>query len=280
MTEEIKKEQASVRSFRITDEVMGRFKEIQDETGLTTDGALKMFIASYEMEQAKNTIPDRETEITNFQTKANQLVEAFLYSLQLNQDAETRIRSDVELQLKSKDEQIIKLQAEVRAKEELAVTANTAAFDAENKRKQAEQAMKDAQDKAATAEKTADDKIKIADMLQVKLTEAEAKLEDYPALKERCNVLEKDLSEALRTIEINKKDAEIAQERALAEKDQIIAAAELKAEKALSSLEKEKNAENQKLRDKIDELKDERAELKDEISKLREELAAIRKGDK
>ena len=95
MAEEVKKEQASVRSFRITNDVMGRFKELQDEMNLTQDGALKMLVDAYEMEQAKNAIPDRETEICNFQMKGSRFGEAFLHSLQLNQDAEARIRSEV-----------------------------------------------------------------------------------------------------------------------------------------------------------------------------------------
>lgn len=107
--EEIK-QQPTVRSFRVTDEVMSKFKEIQDEMKLTQDAALKMLVGAYEMEKAKNAIPDRETEIANFQAKTNELVEAFLHSLQLNQDAEARARSEVAIQMKSKDETIIDLQ--------------------------------------------------------------------------------------------------------------------------------------------------------------------------
>ena len=114
MTEEIKKTTANVRSFRVTDDVMSRFKEIQDELGLTHDGALKMLVDSYELDQAKNAIPDRETEISNFQMKANELVEAFIFSLQLNQDAEARIRAEIALQMQSKDEAIANYQEQLK----------------------------------------------------------------------------------------------------------------------------------------------------------------------
>lgn len=108
MTEEIK-QPTTVRSFRVTDEVMAQFKGIQEEMGLTQDGALKMLVQAYELEAAKNAIPDRETEIANFQAKAGELVAAFLHSLQLNQDAEVRVRAEVDLQMQNKDKTIATL---------------------------------------------------------------------------------------------------------------------------------------------------------------------------
>jgi len=108
MAEEMK-QQAAVRSFRVTDEVMAQFKGIQEEMNLTQDGALKMLVQAYEFEAAKNAIPDRETEIANFQAKAGELVAAFLNALQLNQDAEARARAEVELQMQNKDKTIATL---------------------------------------------------------------------------------------------------------------------------------------------------------------------------
>lgn len=297
MSEEIKKEQAAVRSFRVTDDVMSRFREIQSEMDLTQDAALKMLVDAYELEQAKNAIPDRETEISNFQLKANELVEAFLYSLQINQDAEARIRAEVALQLESKDKIIQELQERVEAQKELAVAANTAAMEAENKQKQAEEAEKTAKERAQAAEKTAADKTAIAEMLQGKLTEAEAKLTEYPNLKseneeraKKIEVLQQELKETIRDMEIEKEralsqaeaekvkvmnEAEKEKAKVKADKEQALAAAELTAERALAALEREKNTENQKLRDKIDNLKDERADLKENNAKLQAEIEML-----
>lgn len=286
MSEEIRKEQPSVRSFRVTDDVMGRFREIQSEMDLTQDAALKMLVDAYELERAKNAIPDRETEISNFQLKANELVEAFLHSLQLNQDAEARIRAEVALQLESKDKIIADLQGRVEAQRDLAVAANTAAMEAENKQKQAEEAEKQAKERAVAAEKTAADKVAIAEMLQSKLTEAEAKLTEYPGLKKSNEERAKKIQELQQALKETVREAEIEQERAvvavqkqmdtaLVEKDQMLAAAELAAEKALAVLERDKNAEIQRLRDKIDGLKDERADLKESNAKLQAEIERL-----
>lgn len=261
MTEE-RKEQTVVRSFRVTEDALGRFKEIMDAEGLTQDGALKMLVSAYEMEMAKNTIQSRETEIANFQMKANELVEAFLYSLQLNQDAESRIRDEVDLQIKSKDETIIDLQGRLKAAQELATAANTAALNADNKVVEAEKALKDALERTKQAEDKARDKEALNERFASDLTKAEAKITEYPKLKTLSEEQAKEIIRLTQEIKDIQKDAEIAQERIQAEKDREIAAAKLEAEKALMILEKEKNAENQKLRDKIDVLKDEIAELK------------------
>ena len=92
MAEDIKKEKAEVKSFRVTDEVVAKLKELQSPGCPTTDSVLRMLINTYELELAKEVIPERKTEITNFQMKARGLVEAYLHSVELNQDAEARIR--------------------------------------------------------------------------------------------------------------------------------------------------------------------------------------------
>ena len=85
------------------------------------------------------------------------------------------------------------------------------------------------------AEKTARDKESIADMLTVKLTEAESKLGEYPKMKETESYLRDELAKALQIIKDNQKDAEIAQERA-------VTAVYQEMGKALADADKEKNA--------------------------------------
>lgn len=202
MTEEIKKTTANVRSFRVTDDVMSRFKEIQDELGLTHDGALKMLVDSYELDQAKNAIPDRETEISNFQMKANELVEAFIFSLQLNQDAEARIRAEIALQMQSKDEAIANYQEQLKTAQnslnELAgleqqlldTQINKAGVEREFA------AFKEAQELLVKQhEKQLSDKDSIVSMLTDKLNAAEQKAEGYDELQKGRDELLVELQE-------------------------------------------------------------------------------------
>ena len=91
MADMVKKERSKERTLRITDEVMARFNNIKKEMQWTQDTALGMLINAYELEQAKEIIPDREAEIKNFQIKVQELVSAFTHSRQLNMDAEDRV---------------------------------------------------------------------------------------------------------------------------------------------------------------------------------------------
>ena len=268
MSEEMKKGSVIVRSFRVTEDVMGKFKEVQDETGLTQDGVLKMLISSYELEKAKNMIPDRETEIANFQTKANELMEAFLHSLQLNQDAEARIRNDYIISLQSKDATIAELQWKVKVDKDLYDDAVKGIMEEKERRKFAEQKLDDMQGHIAVIEKSANDKAKIADMLQGKLAEAEEKLRDYPALKKSEAELKTKVTEVCNELQAAKKDAEILMERA-------VAAIQKEKDAEILRIEKEHSQEIQKLRDKIEALQDDKATLKDTIAELKESLAKM-----
>lgn len=272
MTEN-KKEQPTVRSFRVTDDVMTRFKEIQSEMNLTQDTALKMLVDAYELEQAKNAIPDRETEISNFQAKANELVDAFLHSLQLNQDAETRIRAEVALQLESKDKVIADLQKQLEGTRDLLTASETSALEAQNMIDTLDKTVKETRESESKALAALKDKEEINSMLAGKLKDAEQKVADYPEMQKKLDVVNNELNNALQTIRDNQKDAEIASERAAADK-----------ERALAVTEKAHQEELQKLYEKIDQVREERADLKDALSsekqenrELRAELEALKK---
>ena len=270
MAEEVKKEQASVRSFRITNDVMGRFKELQDEMNLTQDGALKMLVDAYEMEQAKNAIPDRETEISNFQMKANELVEAFLHSLQLNQDAEARIRSEVALQLESKDKVIADLQKQLDETKEMLTASETVALEAQNVIDTLDRVVKETRESESKALASLKDKEEINSMLAGKIKDAEQQLADYPELKKKLDTVNAELNNAVQAIKDNQKDTAIAAERAAADKARAVASVE-------RDLEKAHKDEMQRLCDKIEALQEERFELKDKFRSLESENERLRK---
>ena len=270
MAEEVKKEQASVRSFRITNDVMGRFKELQDEMNLSQDGALKMLVDAYEMEQAKNAIPDRETEISNFQMKANELVEAFLHSLQLNQDAEARIRSEVALQLESKDKVIADLQKQLDETKEMLTASETVALEAQNVIDTLDRVVKETRESESKALASLKDKEEINSMLAGKIKDAEQQLADYPELKKKLDTVNAELNNAVQAIKDNQKDTAIAAERAAADKARAVASVE-------RDLEKAHKDEMQRLYDKIEDLQEERFELKDKFRSLESENERLRK---
>lgn len=97
-------------SFRISDEAKERFKSISKEEGWNQDEALKKLISVYDMEQAKIMICDRKTEIETFEAHLHALSNIYLMSLQLNQDAEERMKSTYKKTLESNQRMLQSMQ--------------------------------------------------------------------------------------------------------------------------------------------------------------------------
>jgi hypothetical protein len=111
------------RIIRADHETYEKFKSIASDEFDNQGQCLSTLINLYELEQGKAKIVERKLEIESFQSNINKINELFLMSLQLNQEAEERVRSELEKLLESKDKQIISLQQKVesvsKANEEL-----------------------------------------------------------------------------------------------------------------------------------------------------------------
>ena len=104
-------DEMKVRSFRISDSVAEKFKAFCSEFD-NQNVALDSLIATYEMQNAKSVLMDRKTEIADLDTHIQAIQSAFLRSLELNENAEQRVRTEFNSLLSSKDETIIQLQTE------------------------------------------------------------------------------------------------------------------------------------------------------------------------
>ena len=82
-------------SFRLSDEVVSKFKEFANESGFNQSDALAALLNVAELNSAKSMITDRAREIEGFQVKVNDLVGMFTNSLLLNQTSEQRIREEL-----------------------------------------------------------------------------------------------------------------------------------------------------------------------------------------
>lgn len=232
MADDIKKEQASPRSFRVTDEVMEKIKQIQADFGLTQDAALRHLIETYEFQQAKEQIPSREKEIDNFQRKAQDLMDAFLFSLQLNEDAEERIRAEFGQKLQLQDQAILDYQDKIK---DLKATVSALTMDAANAvmlQKELDEAKESArQVKTELEERIAEQKLTIRG-LQNDNAMLQIQADGYPELKAERDSMATQLRDANQEIKDLKKDHKVEMERAVrdAEKAQDAAVAAVKAE--------------------------------------------------
>jgi len=104
-------DEVKVRSFRISDSVAEKFKAFCSEFD-NQNTALDSLITTYEMQNAKSVLMDRKTEIVEFDTHIQAIQGAFLRSLELNENAEQRVKTEFNSLLSSKDKTIMQLQAE------------------------------------------------------------------------------------------------------------------------------------------------------------------------
>jgi chromosome segregation ATPase len=260
-------------NFRIDTETAAQFREFCEANGLNQAQGFDHIMQVAEMDKAKTTLPKRATEIEEFERHTKNLITAYLNSLEIAESTEERILEQFQSRLESKDEQIMKLQAEVKEKEELATAANTAALELQNTMEIVEKAAREASENEKKAMAALKDKEEINSMLTGKLKDAELQLTDYPEMQKKLDTVNAELTSALQTIRDNEKDAEIAVERAAADK-----------ERALVAVEKAHQEELQKLYEKIEQVREERADLKDALSsekqenrELRAELEALKK---
>ena len=284
MSEETKKEQqSSVRSFRVTGDVMERFNSIKEELNLSQDGTLGLLVGAYEMEQAKKVLPSRETEIANFQMKARELVEAYLFSLQLNADAEDRVRADVALKIESLEKTISSFQAQVeqeRAKVALLESEKagleTSITELDQLRFELSKAMEEQAELKTLHEKQLADKENIISMLRDKLSASEEMVSDYARMKEAQNTISADLKAAQEALYKQQRDHELQMERAsrAGEKALEAAVASVKA-KSAEKIDQLKNQLQQSQIDAERRLRESEKESAADIRKLEQEIRGV-----
>lgn len=104
-------EELKTRSFRISEEVSNKLKAICENFD-NQNSALDSLITAYEVQNAKEVLVDRHTDIADYNTHMQAIQSAFLRSLELNENAEQRIRAEFKSLLSSKDETIMQSQSE------------------------------------------------------------------------------------------------------------------------------------------------------------------------
>lgn len=254
-------------NFRIDQDTADAFRRFCEENGMNQAQGFDHVMQVVELDKAKVATPGRATEIEGFEKSVKDIMAAYLYSIEINNNAEARIREQFSSSLDRKDKIISDLQAKVEELQAAKDFAETAQAEAEKAQATAEEREKNATEQMDAAKKTVADQERINAMLTVQLTDATGKLDGYDALRASVVDLREKLAEMERTLADQKKAAETDLRQAQIQ-------AELATERAVMAKEREfheqirqADKENAKLTAQIEQLQAQIAQLVAERNK-------------
>ena len=266
-------EELKVRSFRLSEEVFEKIKHLSEDFD-NQNAAMESLIAAYEVQSAKAVLTDRQTDIADYDAHLQAIQSAFLHSLEINENAEKRIRSEFQNLLSSKDEMIIMLQTQLEASR---AESATAALTVQEVTERAECDSQAAEEQIAEYIKRAEnaESEKYAAIRSSESAEA-ARKELLDILHDTKEQLSMSRTEAVRAIESEKQYADKVKE--LTEQ---LAEQQRRAERAETELEKQKvmaemAAERAEVA-KQQAILEERAKQSDKIQELYSEINELRK---
>lgn len=239
-------------NFRINADTADAFRKFCEEQGFNQAQGFDHLMQVLAIDQAKSLTPERKTEIEEFERSVKAILAAYLNSLEVNANAEKRVREQFATDLARKDRTIDELMQKLDALQADKATAEKAQAEAITARETAEKNEKIAIEQLTSVKKNVADQEQIITMLNSKLATADKQLVGYDSLveseqktKAKAQELNQVISDLKKDhaaeIKALKKDAEIDKERAIAAKEREmsaqIQAVELKAATLTGKLE-------------------------------------------
>ena len=208
-------------NFRIDQDTADAFRRFCEENGMSQAQGFDHIMQVVELDRAKAATPGRATEIEGFEKSVKDIMAAYLYSIEINNNAEARIREQFSSSLDRKDKTISDLQVKVEELQAAKIFAEAAQAEAEKAQQ---------------------------------LADATGKLDGYDTLRASVVELREKLAEMERILADQKKAAETNLRQAQIQ-------AELATERAVMSKEREMNEmlrqtdkENAKLTARIEQM--------------------------
>lgn len=289
-------------NFRIDQETADAFRKFCEENGWNQAEGFDNVMRQVELNKAKTATPGRAVEIESFEKSVKDIMAAYLNSIEINNNAEARIREQFATALDSKDKTISDLQKKMAELQDAKTTAEQTSASAAQAAAQAIKDEEAAREQADTATKLAAEKDKTILALTDKLTSAEEKAKGYDALtkakadadaqitalqaqisadqKEHERVLSDEKKAAERALNDAHKDADVQLRELRAQMDRAVSDAKkdaaLAQEKAIaeavSAAQDEAQAKIQEIRDRM---QDELRQTDKENAKLQAKIEAL-----
>lgn len=250
-----------VATYRISDEVKEKIKEIALSTGRTQQDTLQLLVNAYYMQTEKAELPEHAASIEEFESCTTRLIQMFTESLRSNHNMKESVMKEFSATLESKDQTIIDLQDKLKAskeKEEIATAQAKDYADAvaklEADKAQLEAQLKDKTDLNKSLDDSLKDlKLRFAD-LAGQITELGVMRSNLAQIKSENDSLRKSLSDTENSLkQANTSLQSYIEEMKKHEADALSALqqkVDLEKERALLELEQKLKKEKQEAIDK------------------------------
>lgn len=272
-------EELKVKSFRISEETTDKFKALCVDFD-NQNTALSALINAYEVHNAKALLSNRQTEIEDYDVHLQALQRAFLQSLELNSNAEERIRIEFARQLDIKDNTIADYQIRLSELEQLLKdteekcrtdinTVSDKLTDAVNDVSEANKQISLLESDNAALKSSVIDKQQLIDNISKQLAEADIIKSEHTSLLKNIDELKK-LNETEKAANNNKiLELNLSISSLSNEIEKLKSTAEVKNEKHKVELAQAIAETKAKYLDIIEQLRTDKDSLKDEIYNLK-----------
>ena len=273
MPDIVKENPASMpRTFRLSEETFNAFSRISEDMGGNKDDTLKQLLAAYEYIQTKEAVPELAPSVDEFDRHINVLKRLFVNAVDECAAARQTVGAEFETLLRSKEQIILDLQAQVDKYKTAQKTAITERDEYEKKAREAQvESVRISQEldaKIKALETSVSEKLDFNNALQYTNSELkkkveimEAEHEAYQDLQKTCKAVEKDLENLTaenKSLKAELKDAKETQslelqraildhDRQLLTKDQAIQELKAKHQAELEEMQKKYMAEIERL---------------------------------
>lgn len=279
-------QEIKVRSIRADESTYEKFKTLSAEFDNQGD-CLSQLISAYEINNAKHVLVDMQADIADYESHIGSIQNAFLHVLELNNNAEQRIRHEFADQLSSKDKIISDLQERAECaekalehtKEECQDNIQNAAEELsalKNKLLETQKDLAEERKKDEQNERSLSDKQTIIENLMLRLPEQDkinkyiAELESADALKgKEIDKLQSDIRS--KELEINELNIQINNLNERQKYQKTLSEQQLQIEKQQIELQikGEYQAKIDNYNTKMEKMQDKIAALQEKIDKLK-----------
>ena len=187
-------DELKTRSFRVSEEVSTKLKELCENFD-NQNSALSALLNAYEVQNAKATLTDRQTDIADYDTHIQAIQSAFLRSLEINENAEKRIRTEFINLLNSKDQTIVQFEKYKSAYGNLITSTEEKIKTMQTQVSESEKTLRSEKERANTEQKAREQAETISAMLSEQVEQLKAQVATLTVKANKADELNNELSE-------------------------------------------------------------------------------------